>query len=58
MQYPIRDKPLFITADREIFACFVFREFVILGLFTKSSSIRELSISMIGSAIKIMFANF
>ena len=57
MQYPIRDKTLFITADLEIFACFVFRKFVILGLFTKSS-IRELSISMIGSAHKKKFAKF
>ena len=37
------------TVDLVIFACLDFREFVIFGLFTKSR-IRELSISMIGSA--------
>ena len=41
-----------ITVDLVIFACLGFREFVILELFTKSR-IRELSISMIGSAIII-----
>ena len=39
-----------ITVGLVIFACLDFREFVILGLFTKSR-IGELSISMIGSAI-------
>ena len=37
------------TIDLVIFACLDSREFVILGLFTKSR-IRELSTSMIGSA--------
>ena len=36
-----------------MFACLDSREFVISGLFTKSS-IRELSISMIGNAITIV----
>ena len=37
------------TVESGTFACLNFREFVILGLFTKSR-IRELLISMIGSA--------
>ena len=36
------------TVDLVIFACLDFREFVVLGLFTRSR-IRKLSISMIGS---------
>ena len=38
------------SVDLVIFACLDFREFVILGLYTKSR-IRELAILMIGSAI-------
>ena len=46
-----------ITVDPVIFACLDFREFVILGLFAMSR-IRKLSISMIGSTIRIIFARF
>ena len=43
------------TVDLVIFACLGFREFVILGLYTKSR-IRQLSIQMIGSAIIIVIS--
>ena len=42
------------TVDLVIFACLDYREFVILGLFTKFRT-RKLSISMIGSTIIIIF---
>ena len=38
------------TVDLVIFACLDFHKFVILGLIFTNSKIRELSISMIGSA--------